>query len=161
MARALARHVGLTTAADRDRLTNADMFHIMRLALAQLREHPLDKGLTRMDMEAAQTHPAAPLLRQMARTYNERRAIYGPSEQKYADICMAHFPNGLTLKAREDWVRWGLLHMILSKLARYTHDFHTPHVDSIHDAGPYSAMLEAEDRRMLGLMPFGVARDTP
>jgi hypothetical protein len=104
--------------------------------------------------EVARTHPALPLLRKQARTYQERRAAYGPSEQRFADIAMAMFPQGLLLRERTTWVRWGLLQQIISKLARYTYDFNEPHVDSIHDIGPYSSMLEAEDRRLLGLEPF-------
>lgn len=96
--------------------------------------------------------PAEPILEQMQHTYTARRAAYGPSEQRFADLAMALFPRGLRLVTREDWVRYGLLHPIIAKLARY--QFAAPHVDSIHDIAVYAAMLEAEDRRALGLAPF-------
>ena len=103
---------------------------------------------------SAATHPALPLLERAAATYKERRGSYGPSEQRFADIAMAMFPDGLHLRARKDWVRFGLFFQIISKLARYTKDFFVPHIDSIHDVQPYAAMLEAEDRRALNQPPF-------
>jgi hypothetical protein len=113
-----------------------------------------DEHFAQEDVNEAVLFPAAPMLRRMADTYRERRGTYGPSEQRFADVAMAMFPQGLTLRTREDWVRYGLLHQLLSKLARYAKDFHQPHVDSIHDVGPYAAMLEAEDRRLLNMEPF-------
>jgi hypothetical protein len=114
----------------------------------------MDKPFTADEIREALANPAAPLLRRMLETYTERRASYGPSEQRFADVMLAFFPDGLTIERREDWVRFGLFVQIASKLSRYSRDFHEPHVDSIHDMGPYTAMLEAEDRRVLGMEPF-------
>lgn len=99
--------------------------------------------------------PAAPMLEKMLETYRERRAVYGPSEQVFAETMLALFPHGLTLSTRTDWARYGLFHQLVGKLSRYAHDFFDPHVDSIHDLSVYGAMLEAEDRRAHGLAPFG------
>lgn len=93
--------------------------------------------------------PAFPALAPMedaAETYRARRGTYGPSEQKYADVMMALFPDGLTLKTRRDWLRFGLYTQIVGKVARYANDFSNGHVDSMHDTGVYAFMLEAEDR---------------
>lgn len=113
-----------------------------------------DELFTIEDAQLAASFPALPMLQRMAATYRERRGSYGPSEQRFADIMVALFPDGLTLKVRSDWVRYGLFHQIVGKLSRYVRDFSEPHIDSIHDIGPYSAMLEAEDRRTMHRPPF-------
>jgi hypothetical protein len=118
-----------------------------------------DEHYTTEDAVTAALFPALPFLKRMADTYQERRDSYGPSEQRFADIMLAMFPNGLHLQTRSDWVRYGLFHQIISKISRYVKDFATPHVDSIHDIGPYSAMLEAEDRRTLNRPPFNFRSD--
>lgn len=94
-----------------------------------------------------ESHPAAQLIRQAEHTYKERRAIYGASEQKFAAVMAALFPDGVQLQSHQDWVRFGLLTQVISKLCRYANDPANGHVDSIHDMGVYSFMLEAEDRR--------------
>lgn len=91
--------------------------------------------------------PALVPLREALETYADRRSVYGPSEQVYADVMEALFPKGLTLTTQEDWVRFGLFSMIISKVTRYANDFHTGHVDSVHDLGVYAFMLEGEDRK--------------
>jgi hypothetical protein len=98
--------------------------------------------------------PAAPLLRRMASTYSERRGQYGASEQRFATAMVALFPNGLHLQTHTDWVRYGIFHQIIAKITRYVKDWNAPNIDTIHDIGPYSAMLEAEDRRHYGAPPF-------
>ena len=102
----------------------------------------------------ATSQPAIPILERMCETYHERRAAYGPSEQRFADVMVALFPEGLTLRSRTDWLRYGLFHQLIGKLSRYVRNFREPHVDSMHDLGVYAAMLEAEDRRALGMAPF-------
>jgi hypothetical protein len=102
----------------------------------------------------ALTHPAMPMMMKALETYRTRRGTYGPSEQKFADVMLAFFPNGLTLSARDEWVRFGLFVQIVSKWSRYTNDFYRPHIDSSHDASVYGFMLEAEDRRSTKAEPF-------
>jgi hypothetical protein len=92
-------------------------------------------------------YPALPLMEAAAQTYKDRRGVYGPSEQKFADVMQALFPNGLTISTHEEMVRLGIFSQILSKICRYANDFTTGHVDSAHDLGVYAFMLEAEDRR--------------
>ena len=93
------------------------------------------------------SHPAAPLIRQAEKTYKERRAAYGPSEQLFGSVMAALFPGGVQLKEQRDWVRFGLLTQVVGKLCRYARDPLRGHVDSAHDLGVYAFMLEAEDRK--------------
>jgi hypothetical protein len=118
-----------------------------------------DEHFTTEDASEALMFPALPFLKRMADTYQERRGTYGPSEQRFADLMLAAFPTGLTLSSRSDWVRYGLFHQIMSKISRYAKNFHEPHVDSVHDIGPYAGMLEAEDRRALHRPPFNLKPD--
>lgn len=91
--------------------------------------------------------PALAPMQEAAATYQARRSVYGPSEAKFGAVMAALFPDGLHLDTEAEFVRFGIFTQMLSKLCRYTHDFSTPHVDSVHDLGVYSFMLEAEDRR--------------
>lgn len=82
------------------------------------------------------------VLRAMAETFEERSKTYGPNYLHFGEVCVALWPNGLTLKSKEEWVRMGLLTQIISKLTRYTNN-PAGHKDSAHDIGPYAAILEA------------------
>lgn len=141
-------------------LSKDDIIHMceeatLRIKLARTVVRPeKNEGFTSQDAEDAERAPAVPFLRRSLSTYAERRGTYGASEQRFADIAVAMFPGGLRLSTRTDWLRFGLFFQIISKLSRYTENFFKPHVDSIHDLQPYSAMLEAEDRRELGRAPF-------
>jgi hypothetical protein len=159
--RALMLTLGMTEEAQiTHRLSVADVKtmcqraneHLQLAAAIRIPEH--NEGFTKQDAEDAKYYPARPLLERMVSTYTERRGTYGASEQKFADIMLALFPMGLTLTTRTDWVRYGLFHQMISKLSRYTKSWNDPHVDSVHDIGPYAAMLEAEDRRWFDMSPF-------
>lgn len=113
-----------------------------------------NEGFVEDDHLTAIVSPALPLLERMAETYRARRSTYGASEQKFAELCLALFPVGLTLQTKSDWVRFGLFVQMISKLARYANDFYSGHIDSAHDIAVYSAMLEAEDRRVQHKAPF-------
>ena len=143
-------------------LADADMIEITlraaeRIQLAEKLQHPPE--FAQAEYKLARTMPAQVILAKHLETYRKRRAAYGPSEQRFADVCVAMFPGGLSLRTRTEWLRWGLLCQIISKLARYAHSFSNPHVDSMHDISPYAAMLEAEDRRFLGMAPFDVGEE--
>lgn len=139
-----------------NRLTVADVCEMCTKAKSELEKQrtPNDEGFTVEDGKTAEAFPAEPIMRRMIETYHERRGTYGPSEQRFGEIMVAMFPDGLTLNTKHDWVRYGLFHQIVGKLSRYVKDFANPHVDSVHDIGPYAAMLEAEDRRGLERQPF-------
>lgn len=162
--RDLMRVVGMTSTAEEPSLSAGDIVQMCREAHREIMRTRADKVSAEFDRQdeyftiedarTAREMPALPFLERMSRTYKERRGTYGASEQKFADIAMAFFPDGLALKSRTSWVRFGLFFQILSKLSRYTRNWEEPHVDSIHDVGPYAGMLEAEDRRHLHRPPF-------
>jgi hypothetical protein len=81
------------------------------------------------------------IMRSMAQTFEERNKVYGASYLKYGNVMTALYPDGLTLKAIDDFNRFGVLSMIVSKLTRYTAN-ETGHKDSAHDMAVYAAMLE-------------------
>lgn len=127
----------------------------LRLQLARsISDKGINEGFTQSDADEADRMPALPMLRRSLATYAERRGTYGASEQRWADMMLGLFPKGLTITDRSDWVRFGIFAQIGSKLCRYTENFFQPHIDSMHDLQPYSAMLEAEDRRYSGRPPF-------
>lgn len=76
------------------------------------------------------------------KTYEERGKQYGDSYIRHGLVMRALFPNDVILKTEEDWQRFGVLNMIVSKLVRYTMNWKAPHVDSIHDMGVYCFIEE-------------------
>jgi len=97
--------------------------------------------------------PAEKLLKQAVQTYKDRRSDYGDSEKRFADAMIVLFPNGIHLQTHDDFVRYGLITQVVGKLVRYVTMPYAGHVDSIHDLGVYSFMLEAEDRRISEKQP--------
>ena len=54
----------------------------------------------------------------------------------------------MTLETAEDFARFHDFQQIVAKLNRYAKSFSDGgHLDSIHDAGNYAKLLEAQDRR--------------
>lgn len=94
--------------------------------------------------EASQpTGSAADILDKMARTYRERNKLYGDNYKAFGHIMVAMFPGGLTVETAEEWNRLALFIHVVSKMTRYALNFKKGgHLDSAHDAGVYSAMLE-------------------
>lgn len=88
---------------------------------------------------------AADKMERALKTYQERNATYGNSYHKFGAVMMALFPNGLCIRTFEDFNRYGVLFMKISKLIRYTTDPHRGHLDSVHDDGVYSFILEELD----------------
>lgn len=81
------------------------------------------------------------LLKAAAATYEQRNKIYGDSYKEHGKIMSALFPE-LTLSGVDDFNRFGVLNMMVSKLTRYAANFNEGgHEDSIHDLVVYSAML--------------------
>ena len=160
----LMRAIGLNAAAETvadGRYTIHDVIVMCEAATteittlrARIQQLAPEEAFSAEDAATAALFPALPMLVNMAHTYEQRRGQYGPSEQRFADIMLSLFPTGLTLSTRSDWVRYGLFHQLISKLARYVKSWSDPHIDSVHDLGPYAAMLEAEDRRHLHRPPF-------
>lgn len=81
------------------------------------------------------------MLEEAAMLFKSRNKEYGDSYKSFGQIVAALFPNGVTLKTAEDFSRWGVLNMILSKIHRYSYNFKDGHSDSLKDLSVYSAML--------------------
>lgn len=82
------------------------------------------------------------ILTAMAATYKERNAVYGDNFRTVAPTIAALFPKGVPSElVTTD--RWHLFELIIVKLSRFAQSNLT-HTDSIHDAGVYAAMIEAD-----------------
>ncbi len=71
----------------------------------------------------------------------ERHETYGDSLGMIGGVAAKLFPNGIELVTPEDFKRYYLIDMIISKLARYLTDFRQPHHDSMLDIGNFAFML--------------------
>lgn len=80
------------------------------------------------------------------KTFKERNAVYGDSYKRHGEVMAVLFPNGLKLLDEEDFNRFGILNMQVSKLIRYTQAWNERHIDSSHDLGVYCFMQEEFDR---------------
>lgn len=84
---------------------------------------------------------AATILEQMAKTYRERNAVYGDNFRMVGPIMQIMFPNGVPVElVGSD--QFHLFELILVKLTRFA-VAELKHLDSIHDAGVYAAMIES------------------
>jgi hypothetical protein len=71
---------------------------------------------------------------------------YENAYKEHGNIMKAIFPNGIELKTADDFCRYSLFDIIISKLHRYSKNFlDGGHQDSIRDAGVYALMLEEVD----------------
>lgn len=89
-------------------------------------------------------------LRAALETADARGKVYGgPGKEGHRITGMAMnelFPNGLTLKTDDDFIRFLLFSMLMTKIGRYAMNFEKGgHQDSIHDLGVYSFLLEDYD----------------
>jgi len=81
-------------------------------------------------------------------TFRERNQSYGDNYLQHGKIMTVLFPNGIELKTVEDWNRFGIINMIIAKMTRYAQnwpDVNKVTIDSLHDLGVYSFMLESID----------------
>lgn len=90
-------------------------------------------------------------LREALRTYIDRNKVYGDNYKKFGNVMAALYPLGITLKTVEDFNRFGVIVMKVSKLSRYTTNPMVGHIDSTHDDIVYSAMLEELDSEAQGM----------
>jgi hypothetical protein len=87
------------------------------------------------------------ILRSAAATFEQRNKLYGDSYLVYGEVMEALFPEGVTLATIDDWNRFGILSMIVSKLTRYSANMKDGgHKDSAHDMAVYAAMLEEQTK---------------
>ena len=87
-------------------------------------------------------------MKEALKTYSERNLTYGDTYKNHGNVMKALYPKGITLRTVDEFNRFGVLNMIVSKLTRLTlgDDLHT---DSAHDMGVYSFMLEELQRERL------------
>ena len=86
------------------------------------------------------------LLGDAAKTFEQRNKVYGSAYKRHGYVMSALLPDGVRLNSSEDFMRFGLLNMVVGKLVRYSSNFAGGgHADSIHDAMVYCAMLEEVD----------------
>jgi hypothetical protein len=78
-------------------------------------------------------------------TFADRNKTYGDSYKEHGLVMGSLFPNGVTLLTDEDFIRYGLLNSMMTKIKRYTNSFGTPHADSTLDLSVYAAMLHEID----------------
>jgi hypothetical protein len=86
-------------------------------------------------------------------TFKERNKSYGDNYLTHGRVMTALFPDGIELKTVEDWNRFGIINMIVAKMTRYAQKWPSVSVssiDSVHDLGVYSFMLESIDSFKLG-----------
>lgn len=90
--------------------------------------------------------PGTPeILQEMATTFAERNAVYGDNYLRVAPIIRVLWPEGVPSElVVED--RWHLFELLVVKLTRFAIG-NLAHVDSIHDAAVYAAMIESDLRR--------------
>lgn len=82
------------------------------------------------------------LLRDAAKTYEQRNEMYGDNYKLFGDIMMALFPDGLHLTTPDEFNRFNMLTQCTGKLTRYAQMFKKGgHLDSAHDEIVYAAML--------------------
>jgi len=81
------------------------------------------------------------ILEKMAETFRERNKIYGSNYNAVGEVMVALFPNGITLKTKEDFIKFHFMDWKVGKMTRFARTGMT-HLDSIHDEAVYSAMLE-------------------
>lgn len=88
--------------------------------------------------------PSVPeIMAEAAETFKQRNALYGDSYKHFHEVMQVLFPEGLTLKTDDEWRRFGILFYLIGKVVRYCNNFtEGGHVDSAHDSGVYSFMLE-------------------
>lgn len=85
-------------------------------------------------------------LRGAADLFEQRDKEYGSVYKDYGKLMVAYFPDGITLKTEDDFSRFGILNMILSKTNRYAANFKKGgHKDSLSDISVYSQMLSELD----------------
>lgn len=101
--------------------------------------------------------PTVPqMLRDLAHIYEERNPVYGDNYKHGGHILKGMFPDGLYLTTPEEFNRFHLLVMMMSKLSRYAATLNKGgHVDSLNDIAVY-AMLARECDMELELMRAGV-----
>lgn len=84
---------------------------------------------------------AADILDEMAKTFRERNAVYGDNFRMVGKMMAVLFPKGVPPEVLHS-DQFHLFELKLVKLSRFALS-NLQHLDSIHDDGVYSAMIES------------------
>ena len=90
-----------------------------------------------------QTPDISPLFDKIRGIYRQRRKAYGDSYLTFGKILHSMFPEGITLKGVEQFMVFGLLVHILTKLARLACRLpKMVHSDSLQDMAVYALLVD-------------------
>jgi hypothetical protein len=81
------------------------------------------------------------LFEEMAEHFNMKSKMYGTNYGTAAKVMTILFPDGITLKTEEDFIKFDFMHWSICKLTRFAPNL--DHEDSIHDLAVYSTMMTA------------------
>ena len=84
-------------------------------------------------------------LRDSAKLYEDRNAVYGDNFRMVGKVMVSLFPNGMVLKTEEDHNKYHLFVLKIVKLTRYAVNYRQGHMDSLDDDIIYTAMIAALD----------------
>jgi hypothetical protein len=82
------------------------------------------------------------MLEDMLITFKERNTTYNDNYLIVGQVMAALYPDGITLKTPEDFIRYHFVDWMVGKLSRWVRTGMT-HDDSIKDAAVYATMLAA------------------
>ena len=80
-------------------------------------------------------------LRLAADVFEQRNKVYGSLYKRHGDVMIALFPKGIVLETADDFNRFGIFNMIVSKIGRYANNIADGHSDSLTDLSVYANML--------------------
>jgi hypothetical protein len=95
-----------------------------------------------------QAPPGVPeLLANLGQLYRERNPTYGDNYRHAGKVLRGMFPTGIMLRTEEEFNRFHLVVMMLSKISRYSRCVRTGgHADSLDDLSVYAMMARECDR---------------
>lgn len=109
---------------------------------------PPHSGPTREDLEKflswepaaidRRSIDAAALMEELAERFRERNGKYKDNWRNLGDVMVALYPEGITLRTADDFVKFHLLEWTLGKVTRFVN---SDDGDSIEDAAVYAAMI--------------------
>ena len=83
------------------------------------------------------------VLEEMAELFRQRNIKYGDNWDKVGKMFVVLFPDGLTLKTYDDFVKFHFLTWVIGKFSRWVNVNLDGSDDSLRDAAVYMAMFQA------------------
>lgn len=124
-----------------DRQDIVDMYRSMGIPAEVLKIH--DTCMVAVPQKSEQDgNTASVILHGMAKTFEERNAVYKDNYKLVGKLMAVLYPNGLPGSTERDYNLTHLWVLILVKLTRFVASGHS-HRDSVHDIAVYAAMIEA------------------